>query len=430
MPNVVVIGAQWGDEGKGRIVDLISEKVDIVVRYQGGNNAGHTIVIGEEKVVLHHLPSGILRDGKISVIGNGVVIDPKVLIQEINELTQAGYTADETNLRISDRAHIIMPYHRAIDLARESTNGKGKIGTTGRGIGPVYEDKAARRGIKFSDLINPEALSERLKNVLEERNSYLTKVLGGEPIEFDDIFSEYSKYGQELKRYACDVSNLLNKSMANGKNILFEGAQGALLDIDFGTYPYVTSSSSGSGGASPGTGVSPTSIDTVLGIAKAYTTRVGEGPFPTEILGELGEKLREAGGEYGATTGRPRRCGWFDAFALRYAAQINGISSIALTKLDVLSGFEKINVCVGYKYRGDELSSFPSSSHILDEIEPIYEEMDGWQEDISGAKDISELPEQARKYLEKLEDLTGVSIYTVSLGPSREKIIFLNNLFS
>ena len=430
MPNVVVIGAQWGDEGKGRIVDLISEKVDIVVRYQGGNNAGHTIVIGEEKIVLHHLPSGILRDGKLSVIGNGVVIDPKVLLQEIKELIDAGYTADETKLKISDRAHVIMPYHREIDMARESMNGKGKIGTTGRGIGPVYEDKAARRGIKLADLIDPDLLSNRLKEVLDERNSYLTKVLGGNPIEFEEIFSEYSKYGEELKKFSCDVSTMLNDSIANGQNILFEGAQGALLDIDFGTYPYVTSSSAGSGGASPGTGVSPTTIDTVLGIAKAYTTRVGEGPFPTEISGELGEKLRQAGGEFGATTGRPRRCGWFDAFALKYAAQINGISSIALTKLDVLSGFEKLNLCVGYKYKGNQLSSFPSSSHILEEIEPIYEEMDGWKEDISDAKDLSELPEQARKYLEKLEEVTGVRIYTVSLGPSREKIIFLHELFS
>lgn len=430
MPNVVVIGAQWGDEGKGRIVDLISEKVDIVVRYQGGNNAGHTIVIGKEKVVLHHLPSGILRDGKLSVIGNGVVIDPKVLLQEIKELIDAGYTADETKLKISDRAHVIMPYHREIDLARESMNGKGKIGTTGRGIGPVYEDKAARRGIKLADLIDPDSLSNRLKEVLDERNSYLTKVLGGNPIEFEEIFSEYSKYGEELKKFSCDVSKMLNDSMSEGQNILFEGAQGALLDIDFGTYPYVTSSSAGSGGASPGTGVSPTAIDTVLGIAKAYTTRVGEGPFPTEISGELGEKLRQAGGEFGATTGRPRRCGWFDAFALKYAAQINGISSIALTKLDVLSGFDQLNVCVGYKYKGSELSSFPSTSHILDEIEPIYEEMEGWKEDISDAKDLSELPIQARKYLEKLEEVTGVRIYTVSVGPSREKIIFLHELFS
>ncbi len=429
MPNVVVIGAQWGDEGKGRIVDLISEKVDIVVRYQGGNNAGHTIVIGEEKIVLHHLPSGILRNDKISVIGNGVVIDPKVLLQEINDLIDAGYDADENNLRISDRAHVIMPYHRAIDLARESTNGKSKIGTTGRGIGPVYEDKAARRGIKIADLIDPDSLSDRLKNVLDERNSYLTKVLGGDPINFDEMFSEYSKYGEELKKYSCDVSKLLNDSISQGKNILFEGAQGALLDVDFGTYPYVTSSSAGSGGASPGTGVSPTTIDTVLGIAKAYTTRVGEGPFPTEISGELGEKLRKAGGEFGATTGRPRRCGWFDAFAMKYAAQINGISSIAITKLDVLSGFDKIKVCVGYKYKGEELSSFPSTSHVLEEIEPIYEVMEGWQEDISDARVISELPIQARKYLEKLEEITGVSLYTVSVGPSREKIIFLNEIF-
>lgn len=430
MPNVVVIGAQWGDEGKGRIVDLISEKVDIIVRYQGGNNAGHTIVVGDEKVILHHLPSGILRQDKLSVIGNGVVIDPKVLLQEINELESAGYSANEKNLKISDRAHVIMPYHIEIDLARESMNGKGKIGTTGRGIGPVYEDKVARRGIKFADLIDPDSLSARLKDVLEERNAYLTKVLGGDPLNFEEIFQEYVVYGRELKRFSCDVSTLLNNSISKGQNILFEGAQGALLDIDFGTYPYVTSSSSGSGGASIGTGVGPTKIDTVLGISKAYATRVGEGPFPTEISGELGEKLRQAGGEFGATTGRSRRCGWFDAFALKYAAQINGISWLAITKLDVLSGFEKINICVAYLYNGKELSSFPSNNKVLKEIVPVYEEMEGWKEDISEAKDISELPIQARKYLEKLEEITGVPIYTVSLGPSREKIIFLNEIFS
>lgn len=430
MPNIVVIGAQWGDEGKGRIVDLISEKVDIIVRYQGGNNAGHTIVIGDEKVILHHLPSGILRQGKLSVIGNGVVVDPKVLLQEINELNSAGYSVDEKNLKISDRAHVIMPYHREIDLARESMNGKAKIGTTGRGIGPVYEDKAARRGIKFADLIDPDSLSARLKEVFEERNAYLTKVLGGNPLNFEEILEEYAEYGRELKRFSCDVSTLLNESISKGQNILFEGAQGALLDIDFGTYPYVTSSSAGSGGASTGSGVGPTKIDTVLGIAKAYTTRVGEGPFPTEISGELGEELRQAGGEFGATTGRSRRCGWFDAFALKYAAQTNGISWLALTKLDVLSGFEKIHICVGYRYKGEQLSSFPSNNQVLKDIEPIYEEMDGWKEDISEAKDISELPIQARKYLEKLEETTGVPIYTVSLGPSREKIIFLNEIFS
>jgi len=430
MPNIVVIGAQWGDEGKGRIVDLISEKVDIIVRYQGGNNAGHTIVIGDEKVILHHLPSGILRQDKLSVIGNGVVVDPKVLLQEINELNSAGYSADEKNLKISDRAHVIMPYHREIDLARESMNGKARIGTTGRGIGPVYEDKAARRGIKFADLIDPDSLSARLKEVFEERNAYLTKVLGGNPLNFEEILEEYVEYGRELKRFSCDVSTLLNESISKGQNILFEGAQGALLDIDFGTYPYVTSSNAGSGGASTGSGVGPTKIDTVLGIAKAYTTRVGEGPFPTEISGELGEKLRQAGGEFGATTGRSRRCGWFDAFALKYAAQTNGISWLALTKLDVLSGFEKIHICVGYRYKGEQLSSFPSNNQVLKDIEPIYEEMDGWKEDISEAKDISEFPIQARKYLEKLEETTGVPIYTVSLGPSREKIIFLNEIFS
>ncbi len=430
MPNIVVIGAQWGDEGKGRIVDLISEKVDIIVRYQGGNNAGHTIVIGDEKVILHHLPSGILRQDKLSVIGNGVVVDPKVLLQEINELNSAGYSVDEKNLKISDRAHVIMPYHREIDSARESMNGKARIGTTGRGIGPVYEDKAARRGIKFADLIDPDSLSARLKEVFEERNAYLTKVLGGNPLNFEEILEEYVEYGRELKRFSCDVSTLLNESISKGQNILFEGAQGALLDIDFGTYPYVTSSSAGSGGASTGSGVGPTKIDTVLGIAKAYTTRVGEGPFPTEISGELGEKLRQAGGEFGATTGRSRRCGWFDAFALKYAAQTNGISWLALTKLDVLSGFEKIHICVGYRYKGEQLSSFPSNNQVLKDIEPIYEEMDGWKEDISEAKDISEFPIQARKYLEKLEETTGVPIYTVSLGPSREKIIFLNEIFS
>jgi adenylosuccinate synthase len=430
MPNIVVIGAQWGDEGKGRIVDLISENVDIIARYQGGNNAGHTIVIGKEKVVLHHLPSGILREGKISVIGNGVVIDPKVLLQELKGLRSAGYRADSGNLKISDRAHVIMPYHREIDIARESSShGNGKIGTTGRGIGPVYEDKAARRGIKFSDLIDPESLRERLSNVLGERNLYLEYVLGRKPLKFDDIYNEYVAYGRELKDFACDVSSLLNKSITEGKCVLFEGAQGALLDIDLGTYPFVTSSSASSGGACIGTGVSPVRIDAVLGIAKAYTTRVGEGPFPSEIRGELGEKLREAGGEYGATTGRSRRCGWFDCVALKYAAMTNGISRLVITKLDVLSGFDSIKVCVGYKHGGEILSDFPSNIHILKDCEPVYDEVEGWKEDISSAREFDELPQQARNYIRKLEELTGVTIYAVSLGASREKILFLSELF-
>jgi adenylosuccinate synthase len=430
MPNIVVIGAQWGDEGKGRIVDLISENVDIIARYQGGNNAGHTIVIGKEKVVLHHLPSGILREGKISVIGNGVVIDPKVLLWELKGLRAAGYRADSGNLKISDRAHVIMPYHREIDIARESSSrGNGKIGTTGRGIGPVYEDKAARRGIKFSDLIDPVSLRERLASVLEERTMYLEHVLGRKPLKFDDIYSEYEEYGRELKDFSCDVSSLLNRSISEGKRVLFEGAQGALLDIDLGTYPFVTSSSAGSGGACTGTGVSPTSIDLVLGIAKAYTTRVGEGPFPSEIQGELGDRLREAGGEYGATTGRSRRCGWFDCVALRYAAMTNGISRLAITKLDVLSGFDFIKVCVGYRYRGEILSDFPSNINILRDCEPVYEEIEGWNEDISTVTDFGGLPPNARNYVRKLEELSGVIIYAVSLGASREKILFLSDLF-
>ena len=430
MPNIVVIGAQWGDEGKGRIVDLISENVDIIARYQGGNNAGHTIVIGKEKVVLHHLPSGILREGKVSVIGNGVVIDPKVLLEEIKGLRAAGYRADSGNLKISDRAHVIMPYHREIDIARETmSRGNGKIGTTGRGIGPVYEDKAARRGIKFSDLMDPESLRERLASVLEERNMYLEHVLGRKPLKFDDIYREYEEYGRELKDFSCDVSSLLNRSISEGKRVLFEGAQGALLDIDLGTYPFVTSSSAGSGGACTGTGVSPTRIDLVLGIAKAYTTRVGEGPFPSEIEGELGERLREAGGEYGATTGRSRRCGWFDCVALKYAAMTNGISRLAITKLDVLSGFDTIKVCVGYRYRGEILSDFPSNINILKDCEPVYEDIEGWKEDISTVTDFGDLPAHARNYIRKIEQLTGVTIYAVSLGASREKILFLSDLF-
>ena len=430
MPNIVVIGAQWGDEGKGRIVDLISENVDIIARYQGGNNAGHTIVIGSEKIVLHHLPSGILREGKLSVIGNGVVIDPKVLLLELKGLRAAGYRADPANLKISDRAHVIMPYHREIDIAREaSSQGNGKIGTTGRGIGPVYEDKAARRGIKFSDLIDPESLRERLGSVLEERNIYLERVLGRKPLKFDDIYGEYEEYGRELKDFSCDVSSLLNKSISEGKCILFEGAQGALLDIDLGTYPFVTSSSASSGGACTGTGVGPTRIDVVLGIAKAYTTRVGEGPFPSEIRGELGERLREAGGEYGATTGRSRRCGWFDCVALKYAAMTNGISRLAITKLDVLSGFDKINICVGYRYKDEILSEFPSNINVLNNCEPVYLELEGWKEDISAVKEFKELPSQAKAYIDKIEELTGVKIYAVSLGASREKILFLGDLF-
>jgi len=428
LSNIVVVGAQWGDEGKGRIVDLLAENVDVVARYQGGNNAGHTIVVDGETVVLHHIPSGILREEKLSVIGNGVVIDPKVLLGEIDKLRSAGYRVDEENLKISDRSHVIMPYHKEIDVGREERLGANKIGTTGRGIGPVYEDKAARRGIKLSDLIHPETFSARLRTVLEERNLYLTRVLEREPLHFETVYQEYIDYGERLRGFVSDTSKLLNDFIADRKSILFEGAQGTLLDVDFGTYPYVTSSSAGSGGACTGTGVSPTKIDRILGVAKAYATRVGEGPFPSEIDGELGVKLRDQGGEFGSTTGRPRRCGWFDAVALRYSARINGISELAITKLDVLSGFDTIKICVGYNYEGKLITEFPSSAQVLQSCRPVYEEIDGWKENLSDVKTISDLPPPAKALLNMIEETTGVPIWIVSLGASREKVLYMRDL--
>jgi len=430
LPNVVLIGAQWGDEGKGRIVDVIADKVDVVARYQGGSNAGHTIVIDGETVILHHIPSGILREGKLSIIGNGVVVDPGVLLDEIERLRSAGYVIFEGNLKLSDRAHVVMPYHKEIDLAREENLGNTKIGTTGRGIGPVYEDKVARRGIRISDLIIKESLEKRLRSILEERNLYLTRVLDREPIDFERVYGEYMQFGQELRPYVTDTSMLLNDLISEGKRILFEGAQGVLLDVDFGTYPYVTSSNAGSGGACTGTGVSPTKLDHVFGVAKSYTTRVGGGPFPSEVSGELGLKLRECGAEYGSTTGRPRRCGWFDSIAVKYSAKINGISGLALTKLDVLSGFEKINICVGYKHNDETLTNFPSSIEVLENCLPVYEDMDGWEDDLTNSEKISDLPSQARAFLDKIEETTGVPIFLVSLGASREQVMFLKDLFT
>ena len=428
MPNLVIVGSQWGDEGKGRIVDLLAERVDIVARYQGGNNAGHTIVIGDKSIILHHIPSGILRTGKISVIGNGVVIDPSILLEEINYLESAGYTVDGNNLKVSDRAHVIMPYHKEIDATREDRLGKDKIGTTGRGIGPVYEDKFARRGIKISDILEEEVFEERLGTVIEERNLYLTKVLNKKPVEIDEVIEQYLGYGEKLRPFVTDTTLLLNNYIKEGKSILFEGAQGTLLDIDFGTYPYVTSSNAGSGGVSIGTGVEPKAIDKIIGDVYVYTTSVGEGPFPSEDTNTTGERLRKEGMEYGATTGRSRRCGWLDIVALKYSIRINGITSIALTKLDVLSGFEKIRLCIGYKYKNKIINEFPSNLNILYNCEPVYEDIEGWKENIGEVKEFNDLPENAKKYIERIEDLTGTSIWLVSVGPSREKIIELNEL--
>lgn len=427
MPNIVVIGTQWGDEGKGRIVDILSEKVDVVARYQGGNNAGHTIIVDGKTTVLHHIPSGILRQDKISIIGNGVVIDPKFLLEEIDGLRKSGYPVSPENFKISDRTHVIMPYHKLMDKARESQMGNNKIGTTGRGIGPVYEDKVARRGIRVSDLLYPDYFADRLKSIINQKNIYLKNVLGIEPLDFEQVFDDYIEYGKKLNPFITDTSLLLYDLVKQNKAILFEGAQGVMLDVDFGTYPYVTSSNSGAGGVCSGTGISPKIIDTIVGISKAYTTRVGEGPFPSEIKDEFGEVLRKLGNEYGATTGRPRRCGWFDTVSVSYSIKINGISSLMLTKLDVLSDLQTIKICTGYKYKDQVLKDFPSNLNVLNSCMPVYEEVCGWRSELSDINDPSDLPQNLMNYLGKLEDILETQISLISIGPSREQFITLKN---
>ena len=428
MSSIVVLGTQWGDEGKGRIVDLIAERADLVVRYQGGNNAGHTIVADGKKIILHHVPSGILRENSLSLIGNGVVVDLKVLVAEIDALRSAGYPVSPSNFLVSERAHVIMPYHREIDLLREKRSSSGrKIGTTGRGIGPVYEDKYARRGIRILDLTEPEAFLRRLRSVMTERNAYIEKVLGAEPLDPDTVYEEYVGYGEVLGPFISDVSAIVRKSGDEGKRILFEGAQGSLLDIDFGTYPYVTSSNAGLGGVFSGTGAVPELVSSIVGVAKAYTTRVGEGPFPTEESGEIQEVLRREGEEYGATTGRSRRCGWLDAVALNYALRTNGVTAVALTKLDVLSGFEKVKICTGYGYNGSVTKEFPASLSVLEDCEPSYEEIDGWDEDLAEIKSAEQLPENALRFIKRVEELTGVPVWIVSVGPQRDKYFELSD---
>jgi adenylosuccinate synthase len=429
MANVVVIGAQWGDEGKGKVVDIYTEFADDVVRYQGGNNAGHTLVVGDEKVVLHLIPSGILHAGKRCVIGNGVVLDPEVFIMEITRLKKNGYLKDDSALLLSEALHIIMPYHKRIDIAREKRSGAKKIGTTGRGIGPAYEDKIGRRGIRLMDLLDEKTFSRKVQEVLEEKNLILTQLLGDEPFTFQEIYDEYMVYAETLRKYAADTSLLLHQDIKAGKSILFEGAQGTLLDVDHGTYPYVTSSSTCSGGACTGSGVSPREIHEVIGISKAYATRVGSGPFPTELEDETGEQLRQAGREFGSTTGRPRRCGWFDALVARYAVRVNGLSGIAITKLDVLSGLETVKVCTGYSYQGTVLNEIPASLEVMEQCTPIYQELPGWKEDITGAKSMSDLPENARAYVARIEELSGTQVVMVSVGPRRDETIVLRNPF-
>ena len=426
MANVVIVGAQWGDEGKGKIVDLLTRHADIVVRFQGGNNAGHTIVLKNEKFVFHLIPSGILYENKQCMIGSGVVVDPAVLIGEITELKRRGFLRDDSQLMISEEAHLILPYHRKIDVARDRVF---KIGTTGRGIGPAYEDKAARYGIRMIDLMDEEAFQKKLKANLLQKNLYLSEVLKEERFEFSEIYDEYLRYKNQIKKYVKDTSRILYEEIQKGKNVLFEGAQGALLDMDHGAYPYVNSSNTVAGNACAGSGIGPTMIDSVIGVSKAYTTRVGEGPFPTELTDALGEKIREKGGEYGSTTGRPRRCGWFDAVAVNHAIRINGMKEMVITKLDVLNDFDKIKICVGYRVNGKVLNHVSSNLEILRNSEPIYEEFDGWKTEIKGAKKFSDLPLQAQRYLKRIEELTHTKIMMVSVGSERDETIQIKNPF-
>lgn len=423
MPTLIVVGTQWGDEGKGKIVDVLTENAHYVVRFQGGNNAGHTLVINNKKYILHLIPSGIFHPHTICLIGNGVVVDPEVLIQEIEKLKNE-IDLSPAKLKISYLAHAIMPYHRALDIARESKAKGNRIGTTGRGIGPCYEDKVGRRGFRLVDLTKPEFFKEKLKNVLEEKN-FLLRYLGAEPLDFQSIYEKYLEYGEYLKPYLSDISEILWKAYNEGKNILFEGAQGTFLDIDFGTYPYVTSSNTVAGNACTGAGFGPSKISEVLGIVKAYTTRVGEGPFPTEQNNDIGLYLREKGGEYGSTTGRPRRCGWLDLVMVKRAIRLNGITSLAITKLDVLSGLDKIKLCIGYRIGPRTLETFPESLEDLKSVEPIYEELPGWKEDLSKISTYEELPKETKVYLKVIEEYLEVPIVLISTGPDRRNCIFI-----
>ena len=426
MPAVVLLGAQWGDEGKGKATDLLGDQVDYVVRYQGGNNAGHTVVIGDQKYALHLLPSGILSPNVIPVIGNGVVIDPAVLLQEIKDLNERGINTSK--LKISSNAHLITPYHRTIDKVSERFLGKSKIGTTGRGIGPAYADKINRIGIRVQDLFDQSILKQKIEAALHDKNQILVKVFNRKGITVDEVISEYLGFAEALKPYVTDTSLLLDQALQQGKVVLLEGSQGTLLDVDHGTYPFVTSSNPTAGGASTGSGIGPTKITRVIGILKAYTTRVGSGPFPTELFDEDGEALRKIGGEVGVTTGRNRRCGWFDAPIARYAVRINGLTDFFLTKLDVLTGWEKIPVCVAYEIDGKRVEELPASQSDFHHAKPIYEYLPGWKEDISKAKSVADLPKNAQAYVKYLEKISGAPMSAIGVGPGRDETIVVRDL--
>lgn len=424
MSNVVIVGAQWGDEGKGKIVDLITERFNIVARYQGGHNAGHTVSIQDQKYVLHLIPAGILRPATVCVIGNGVVVDPCALHEEIEMLRGFGISV-EGRLFLSNRAHLIMPYHRALEIADENRRGEQRIGTTSRGIGPCYEDKMARRGIRVGDLFCPELFRNKLQANLELKNCILDRIYQAERLDAGEIFESYLSLAPKILPLVTDTAEYLGEAIRNGKSILFEGAQGTLLDVDHGTYPFVTSSNATAGGACTGTGVGPGHIHGVIGIAKAYTTRVGGGPFPTELTDRIGQHIRETGNEFGASTGRPRRCGWFDAVVVRYASLINHIDTLVITKLDVLDELDEIRICVGYQYRGRRMTFFPTDLTLLEEVEPLYESHPGWMTDTTPLQEYHHLPPKAKSYLNRISELTGTDISIISTGPNRAETIIM-----
>ncbi len=428
MSTVIVVGAQWGDEGKGKLVDYLTHKADLVARYQGGHNAGHTVVIQNEKFVLHLIPSGILHKDTVCVIGNGVVVEPAALIEEIKGLRARGIRVGD-NLLISKNAHLIMPYHIALDNAGEKMRGKKCIGTTGRGIGPAYVDKMARTGIRVGDLLYPEILKEKISANLRNINFLLKNLYKSKGFNSGKIFEEYIRYAKLLKKHIADTDMVINNSVAAGKNVLLEGAQGTLLDIDHGTYPYVTSSNSIAGGACTGAGIGPTRITKVLGVVKAYTTRVGSGPLPTELFDSIGKEIQRKGGEFGATTGRPRRCGWLDAVILRHSAMVNGLTGMAITKLDILDGLDKIKICTSYRHKGKTYDHFPKESDLFGKCTPVYEEMKGWKESTLGIREFNKLPLQARAYIRRIEDLTGVKADIISTGQKRDELILVRDQF-
>lgn len=428
MSSVVVVGSQWGDEGKGKITDFLSRNAEVISRYQGGDNAGHTIVFNGQTFKLRLIPSGIFYQDKLAVIGNGVVLNPKSLVEELNYLHERNVPTD--NLRISDRAHVILPYHIILDKLQEAAKKDNKIGTTNKGIGPCYMDKAARVGIRVADLLEKDTFAEKLKTNLEEKNREFTRLYDHEPLQFDDIFEEYYNYGQQIKRYVTDTSYVLNEALDAGKRVLFEGAQGNMLDIDHGTYPFVTSSNPVAGGVTIGAGVGPAKIDKVVGVCKAYTSRVGDGPFPTELHDEIGSRIREIGHEYGTVTKRPRRIGWFDSVVMRHSKRVSGLTNLCLNCVDVLTGLPELKICTAYELNGEKIYHYPASLKDLQACKPVYETLPGWTEDITHCKTLEDLPENARNYIHRIQDLVGVKISTFSVGPDRDQTNVLDNVWA